>query len=320
MSAVAGGGAVAWQRRRRARQSDVITGEWDQVPRGRWLLPDLDEARLVVPDRPHSLAEAMANPGQVPFSRRRACLVSSNADRIRGERPLSPKASGLRRWLALGDSVTFGWGVEDTESWPAQLEAQLASQGHAVEILNYGVPAQRIDAMAQFLESVAPRLELDGVLLAERPETGVQGYLRELTRGMKPLGDTPLMLMLPPISRFDPHGRSAWEREGAELRRGLGARAPVVDLTRELWAAQEGKGVDLQIEGQILHMVDAQGRLIVEASLPQDDLPREIYEAFEDDHSLREGLFLDEGHPDAAGFGVLCELLAPRIEEAGWLS
>ncbi len=320
VSAVAGGGVVAWRRGRGARESDVITGRWDKVGHGQWLLPSLDRARLVVPDRPHSKAEAMGAPGTVAFSRRRTCLVSSNADRIRGTRPLEPKPPGGRRWLALGDSVTFGWGVEDHESWPAQLEVLLRSQGHSVEILNYGVPAQRIDAMAEFLVNVAPELQLDGVLLAERPEGSVEAYVQQVRRGMSGLGSMPLMLMLPPISRFDPYGRTAWEREGQQLRRGLGAEVPVVDLTRQLWEAQRGLGADLEIEGQSLRMVDAQGRLIVQGSLPPFDLPPEIYAAFEADHSLKEGLFLDEGHPDAQGFAVLAEQLVPELQRSRWLS
>jgi lysophospholipase L1-like esterase len=39
------------------------------------------------------------------------------------------------KWLVLGCSTTFGWGVEDTETWPAQL-----SQLINIPIINGGVP------------------------------------------------------------------------------------------------------------------------------------------------------------------------------------
>ena len=55
---------------------------------------------------------------------------------------------GTRRVVALGDSSTFGWGVEDGEAYPAQLGRALARQGGdragdragAWEVLNLGVP------------------------------------------------------------------------------------------------------------------------------------------------------------------------------------
>lgn len=39
----------------------------------------------------------------------------------------------------LGDSLTAGWGVENGESLPAQLEARLNQRGHKVRVVNGGV-------------------------------------------------------------------------------------------------------------------------------------------------------------------------------------
>jgi acyl-CoA thioesterase-1 len=39
----------------------------------------------------------------------------------------------------LGDSLTAGWGVENGESLPAQLEARLKARGHKVRVVNGGV-------------------------------------------------------------------------------------------------------------------------------------------------------------------------------------
>lgn len=44
------------------------------------------------------------------------------------------------RWLALGDSSTFGWDVAEDEAWPALLEMLLRARGADVEVLNLGVP------------------------------------------------------------------------------------------------------------------------------------------------------------------------------------
>jgi lysophospholipase L1-like esterase len=67
-------------------------------------------------------------------------------DRFRGRRPivLQP-SSGVTRIAVLGDSATFGWGVEDDEAYPAVLEQQLSAKGGpshnggAVEVINAGV-------------------------------------------------------------------------------------------------------------------------------------------------------------------------------------
>jgi lysophospholipase L1-like esterase len=65
--------------------------------------------------------------------------VSTNAEGLRGPALLPP---GERtRVLALGDSTTFGLGVNNDETWPAQLQAALNARvgGEQFEVLNAGV-------------------------------------------------------------------------------------------------------------------------------------------------------------------------------------
>jgi lysophospholipase L1-like esterase len=68
--------------------------------------------------------------------------------------PISTDSSGLRwpihemsrpdntfRILTMGCSTTFGWGVADDQSYPAQLEALIHQSGHTdVEVINGGQP------------------------------------------------------------------------------------------------------------------------------------------------------------------------------------
>jgi len=63
--------------------------------------------------------------------------VTVNGQRFRARREyaLRPQA-GVRRVAVLGDSMTFGWGVEDDLTYPAQLQTLLPG----AEVINAGYP------------------------------------------------------------------------------------------------------------------------------------------------------------------------------------
>ncbi len=50
-----------------------------------------------------------------------------------------PPAAGLPRIVALGDSLTAGYGLEPQQAWPALLQERLRSKGYAYELVNAGV-------------------------------------------------------------------------------------------------------------------------------------------------------------------------------------
>src|SRR5690606_27415653 len=58
-------------------------------------------------------------------------LPKNEMQALAAERPL--------RIVALGDSLTAGYGLSAQDSFPAQLERALKAKGHAVEIENAGV-------------------------------------------------------------------------------------------------------------------------------------------------------------------------------------
>jgi lysophospholipase L1-like esterase len=63
--------------------------------------------------------------------------TDANGFRATGEVQAAP----VRRVLVVGDSTAFGVGVDDADTWPAQLEAILNAQhGVGVEVVNAGVP------------------------------------------------------------------------------------------------------------------------------------------------------------------------------------
>jgi len=72
--------------------------------------------------------------------------ITSNSKGIRDRREFSyTKPPGTLRILALGDSFTFGTGVENDETWPARLEFHLREAGTVAEVINAGVGAYGTD-------------------------------------------------------------------------------------------------------------------------------------------------------------------------------
>lgn len=62
----------------------------------------------------------------------------TNSDGFR-TKELEPKARGASRIVTLGDSSTFGWGVNEAYTYQQLLEDRLADLGGNVEVLNLGI-------------------------------------------------------------------------------------------------------------------------------------------------------------------------------------
>jgi lysophospholipase L1-like esterase len=82
-----------------------------------------------------------------------AYRVSFNSWGMRGP---EPRDDGNSRILALGDSQTFGLGVEDDQTWPARLDEQLAGEGRPHPVLNLASPHLLIDDEIRYLDDVLP--------------------------------------------------------------------------------------------------------------------------------------------------------------------
>src|SRR4051794_370856 len=71
---------------------------------------------------------------------------------LRGPEISATKADGVVRVVVIGDSYTFGLGVDETESLPARLEARLNRDGtKRVEVLNLGTPGYNSDQELMYL-------------------------------------------------------------------------------------------------------------------------------------------------------------------------
>lgn len=69
------------------------------------------------------------------------------------------------RVMLLGDSFTYGWGLDYDDTWGAQLEAQLINSGQSVQILNLGVPGGNVPDYAAIAQTAVPLLQPDVILV-----------------------------------------------------------------------------------------------------------------------------------------------------------
>jgi len=84
-----------------------------------------------------------------------AYQVHINALGLRGPEIARTPPPGRTRILALGDSMTFGYYLEEGATWPARLEALLRAAGRDVEVVNGGVGGWTISSETLFLEERA---------------------------------------------------------------------------------------------------------------------------------------------------------------------
>ena len=120
---------------------------------------------------PAVLYQALPGVGFVQAPNQRAWIddgfVTTNSLGFRGDEPAVPKPQDVIRVLTIGDSTTFGWGVNDPETYPAQLEARLNAEtsGDNWEVVNGGVSGYDLRRATQLLAHFAPMLQPDLVLV-----------------------------------------------------------------------------------------------------------------------------------------------------------
>jgi len=68
------------------------------------------------------------------------------------------------RILVLGDSCAFGLGVNDDQTWPAQLQTLIQQSGFAAEVINAGVPGYTSFQGMKYLETEGLSLQPDLVV------------------------------------------------------------------------------------------------------------------------------------------------------------
>jgi lysophospholipase L1-like esterase len=85
--------------------------------------------------------------------------LSINTLGLRGPEVVQPKPTGRRRIACFGDSITFGYGVGDEETYAALLGRRL--DGAGAEVVNAGVTGYTTHQVRLLLRRLAPALQLD---------------------------------------------------------------------------------------------------------------------------------------------------------------
>jgi len=85
------------------------------------------------------------------------------------EREIPREHDGSYRICAIGDSYTYGWGVEQEDTWLRELERGLTARGLEVQTINLGKPGSGPPFYSELAERTIPILQPDllivGVLL-----------------------------------------------------------------------------------------------------------------------------------------------------------
>jgi lysophospholipase L1-like esterase len=104
-----------------------------------------------------------------PFGRNDTWTIENDARGFRGpERPAAGTDEEVYRILCVGDSVTFGFNVDQPSAYPRQLEDLLRARhpGARIDVLNAGVPGWSWVQGLRFLEAYGMRVRPDLVIAA----------------------------------------------------------------------------------------------------------------------------------------------------------
>lgn len=188
-----------------------------------------------------------------------------NVDRMRREGAFPPRDPWRFRIMVVGDSFTYGEGIDARWTYAAQLERALGNE-FDVEVLNLGIPgnssSDTLEVVRRFLPVLEPDLVVYGVCLNDFLASGQrepEHYLVPLPQKWKKR-----------LQRQTRVGRLLHERTGALLRR-VGLRP---DFHGELLADFDAHRARFERDvRQLNEIVTASGRPPV-VSLVLDQLPR----------------------------------------------
>ena len=285
----------------------------------RVLIPNLNKAKVFVLDRPHE-PEELKHLQMHQQKRIRKFHISTNEQGMRNP-PLQTKSQF--RILCVGESITFGWGVNTEDSYPAQLGKILD-----VEAINVGIPSSGLSQNTYWIQKFAKDFDPDLILLTIRPDWGHRNDLKQIARTVqetrRQIRPIPLGVVVSAISSFDRRGNEVFLWDEDQVKKTLRG-IPVLELTSTFRKQKTENGVRLKIHNDKQQLIDVNTEaILVEApNIPlvhgQAVLAPAIIQAFEDNPKWHEPMIFDAGHPDEKGYSLMAKTIAQWIEKNRWL-
>jgi acyl-CoA thioesterase-1 len=92
-----------------------------------------------------------------------------------GPAPATSEKEIVGTIVAVGDSLTAGYGVEESEAYPALLEAKLHADGYPFKVINAGVSGETSSGTLSRINWVISSLKPDIVILETGANDGLRG-------------------------------------------------------------------------------------------------------------------------------------------------
>lgn len=170
--------------------------------------------------------------------------------------------------VAMGDSLTVGYGVAESDAYPAQLERQLRAAGHACRVLSAGVNGEKSgEALARLDQVLA--LQPDLVIVQTGTNDGLRGVPpgelhRNIDAIVQKLLEQGVAVVLAGMRNLQQHTGS-YDEEFAQVYPAVAARYGVV-LIPEFLAGVAGVAALNRADG--IHPTAEGYGLIVRTVLP----------------------------------------------------
>lgn len=220
-------------------------------------------------------------------------MVTTNSFGMRNPEVPLEKPDGTYRIAVLGDSYTFGWGVEQEQPFPRLLEKELNQSGaleQRIEVLNFGVPGYATFQEVAAFQEKGSKFKPDMVVVYFiSNDFGLPFFIRDLA------GDDPMKLVSAPefhSTKINP-GEAEKEKKRQDLLQALDANRALITLKRycaeqkikmllvihpdsaeaktraRLWATNKNAGKD---RVKILEIGDDYRAMVEAGVVPQESL------------------------------------------------
>ncbi len=309
---------------------------------GHRLRPNLQEVKVVVPDRPYPQPIDPEDERALQrITRRRNYYCSTNSRGYRTAEFADHPAEGVTRIITMGDEVTFGHGVGDDLCFPAVLGRTLPPDRH--EVINLAVPGygsqQLLDQLQREVVDYGPQVVAICLGMAETLQQPEHSDPRRVQVNLEPrrLAYTldlfrnnliqiidhlqgfgiRVILLTPPAGSFFPFPDiKQYAAVVRELARA--GKVSLIDLEAMFRAAEREHGLMLELDGDVQRVVaylDSQPRLLFSIPYPpnpKQHIADEIYR-FLDEKPIQQRLLITGGLPNADGHRLIAEHLRQTI-------